>query len=113
MTPVHVVTVGPDADGLVPALEDQGAVVTAVEGIASRDDLESAGILDADLFVLTDLEQATLIPIVKDLRPELRVVVYARSSLPDFVSAQTDIAIDPALLGPHPVAEELIAADQS
>lgn len=113
MASLQVVTVGSDPEGLVSALQKQGATVTAVEGTATRADVEAAGIMDADLFVLTDIDQATMIPIVKDLRPELRVVVYTRASLPDFVSAQTDLAIDPALLGPHPVAEELTAVDQS
>lgn len=102
------VLVGPDPDGIAEALSDAGVGVTAVEGIATRPDLEEAGILEADLLVLTDVEQATVVPIATDLRPELRIVVYDRSSLPEFVSAQTDLAVDPELLGPEDVAEALV-----
>lgn len=102
------VLVGPDPDGIAEALSDAGVGVTAVEGIATRPDLEEAGILEADLLVLTDVEQATVVPIATDLRPELRIVVYDRSSLPEFVSAQTDLAVDPELLGPEDVADALV-----
>lgn len=102
------VLVGPDEDGLGHALEGAGVEVAHVEGIATRPDLEDAGILEADLLVVTDVDQATTIPIAADLRPELRIVVYDRVSLPEFVSAQTDLAVDPELLGPVDVAEALV-----
>jgi len=37
----------------------------------------------------------------------VRAVVYSPESLPDFAAAQTDLAVDPALLAVDVVAEEL------
>ena len=108
---MKAVIAGPDDDGLGERLDAHGVGVDRAEGIVNRPRLEEAGIADADVFVVTDLEQAIAIPIAKDLNPDLRVVVYAEGSLPDFVSRQTDISIDPDLLGPDAVAEELVGSD--
>ena len=75
--------------------------------VGNRPGLEEAGIHDADGFLLTEMAQATSIVVAKDLNPDLRVVVYCEGSLPDFASRQTDLVVDPALLGPDAVAEEL------
>jgi Trk K+ transport system NAD-binding subunit len=104
---MHVVFAGHDDDGLRTHLEDEGGDVATVEDIATRPALEEAGIVDADLFVLTDVDQATAVPIAKDLNEDLEVVIYSRDSLPEFASAQVDLAVDPDLLGPDAVAEEL------
>ena len=109
MTSSKVIIVGPDSDNLMSALQAKGADVTTVSDMATRPDLEEAGIVDADIYILTDLEQATTIPIVKDLNPDIQVVAYDRTSLPEFTTAQTDLAIDPDLLDPSVVADELIA----
>jgi voltage-gated potassium channel Kch len=101
----RVVVAGPDADGLGEALEARGAEVVHAEGTATRDDLEAAGIADADVFVLTDAGLATAIPLAQEANPDLRVVAYAHDSLPDFVGDV--VAMDPELLGPEAVAEEL------
>lgn len=98
---------GPDQHGLSDALADAGVAVTHVEGIASRPALEEAGIHDADLLVLTDVGQATAIPIARDLVDDLRVVVYAGDALPEFVTAMEVVRVDPALLSAEAVAEEL------
>jgi hypothetical protein len=98
---------GPDEAGLADALAAEDVAVTHVDGIASRPALEEAGILDADLFVLTDVGQATAIPIARDLAEDLRVVVYTGDSLPEFASAMEVLKVDPALLDPAAVAEEL------
>ncbi|GAB3691719.1 hypothetical protein GCM10028857_29450 [Salinarchaeum chitinilyticum] len=103
----RAVLVGPDADGLGDALEAVGVVVTRVGDVATRPDLEEAGIVDAELLVVTDVEEATTIPIATDLNPDIRAVMYDRAALPEFVSAQTDLAVDPELLGPEDVAEAL------
>jgi Trk K+ transport system NAD-binding subunit len=100
---------GPDADDLATHLREQGVDVTVIEGVATRPKLEEAGVHEADIFVLTDIGQATAIPIVKDLNDAVRAVVYDRHSLPEFVAGQTDLAVDPELLGPDAVAEELAA----
>jgi voltage-gated potassium channel Kch len=81
--------------------------VTRVEGVLTASVLDDAGVDDADLFVLTDLDEATAIPIVKDRNPDVRIVVYSHDSLPEFVRGQTDIAMDPDLFGVDMVAEEL------
>ena len=104
---MKAILAGPDEDGLGDELRERNVDVAVVEGIVNRPALEEAGVVTAELFVLTDLEQATAIPIAKDLNEDVRVVVYDRNSLPAFASRQTDIAIDPDLLGPDAVAEEL------
>lgn len=102
---------GHDDDGLAAALEAGGVEVAAVEGVADRPALEEAGICQADLFVLTDVGQATAIPIARDLTDDLRIVVYSGDSLPEFVAASEVLQVDPALLDAATVAEELVAGD--
>ncbi len=101
------VVVGPDEDGLGAALDAAGEEVCRVEGVPTSDALRAAGADDADLFVLTDVTEATTIAVVKERNPGVRVVVYDDGSLPAFASGQADIALDPALLGPETVADEL------
>lgn len=105
---MEAVFAGSDHDGLAAALRAEGVDVTTIEGIATRPALEDAGIVDAELFVLTDVGQATAIPIARDFTEDLRIVVYSSDSLPDFVSAQEVMAIDPQLLDAETVAEELV-----
>jgi hypothetical protein len=103
---MQVVIAGPDETDIAAALEAEGHTVTNAS-LGNRPGLEEAGLHDADVYLLTDLEQATSIAVAKDLNPEVRVVVYAEGSLPDFASRQTDLVVDPQLLGPAAVAEEL------
>jgi len=103
----RAILAGPDRDGLGAALERQGIDVTRVEGLLTASVLEEAGVDDADLFVLTDLDEATAISVVKDRNPDIRVVVYSHDSLPGFARGQTDLAMDPDLFGVEMVAEEL------
>lgn len=108
MTDMNMAVVaGPDSDGLGDALETQGLTVSSVDGIANLPALEDAGIGEADLYVLTDVGQATSIPVVVDFVGEIRVVVYSRDSLPEFAKGQADLLVDPALLDATTVAEEL------
>lgn len=104
----EVVVAGGDPEGLGDALEARGATVGRAGGTANRPALEDAGVAGADLFVLTDAGLATSVPIAKDLNPALRVVVYTRDSVPEFVKAQAGHIIDPALLEPDAVADELV-----
>lgn len=99
---------GDDDAGLADALAERGVAVRYVDGVASRSALEAADIADADLFVLTDVGQATAIPIARDVTDGLRVVVYSGDSLPEFASAQEVLQVDPALLDADAVAEELL-----
>ncbi len=104
---MYAILAGPDPDELGEQLREQGVEVANVDGMATRPELEEAGVHRAALFVLTDVEQATAIPIAKDINEEVRAVVYDRQSLPEFVSAQADLAVDPELLDVEAVAEEL------
>ena len=106
---MNVVFAGPDEDGLGDALRDRGAEVAHIDGIANRPALEEAGIHDADVFLLTDVGQATSVVVARDLNPEIRVVAYTGESLPEFVSGQRVVAMDPALLDAEAVADELTA----
>jgi hypothetical protein len=103
------VLAGPDENSLSEALAEQGLEIERIEGIPSREALENAGIAQCSLFVLTDVEEATAIPIAKECNSDLQVVIYARGSLPEFASRQTDLLVDPDLLEPAVVAEELTA----
>jgi hypothetical protein len=103
----RAILAGPDHDGLGTALEGQGIDVTRIEGILTASVLDDAGVDDADLFVLTDLDEATAISVVKDRNPDARIVVYSHDSLPNFARGQTDLAMDPDLFGVDLVAEEL------
>ncbi|WP_281195178.1 CTP synthetase [Halorubrum sp. F4] len=103
------VVAGPDEHGIGEELEALGATVSRIEGVVSADALKDAGIGDADYFVLTDPDEATGIPVAKELNPSVTVVTYAGRSLPEFVAGVADLAVDPALVGADVVAEELVA----
>ena len=103
----RAIVAGPDPDGLGDALADEGLRVSRIDGTVSATTLEEAGIGDAELFVLTEMDEATGVSVAKEQNPDVRAVVYSPESLPDFAAAQTDIAIDPALLAVEVVAEEL------
>jgi len=103
---MNVVLVGSDPNGLTDALESESHTVTVAD-VGNRPGLEEAGIHEADVYLLTEMSQATSIAVAKDLNPDLRVVVYAEGSLPDFASRQTDLVVDPDLLDADAVAEEL------
>ncbi|WP_433625268.1 DUF7126 family protein [Halomicrococcus sp. NG-SE-24] len=105
---MRAVIAGPDNGELGPALEGEGIETSRVEGIASRPALEEAGIHEADLFVLTDVGQATAIPVAKDVNEALKVVVYDEDTIPEFARGQADLIVDPNLLAPETVAEELV-----
>lgn len=104
---MDVIVAGPDEDDIAAALEAEGATVARLNGVISRPALEEAGIVDADLYVLTDIGQATTIPIVCDLSDDVRTVVYARDTVPEFVKGQLDLAVDPQLMDAGIVADEL------
>lgn len=104
---MNAVFVGPDRAGLAAALGDEGVDVTHIDGIADRPALEEAGIHDADLLVVTDVGQATSVVVARDLNPDLRVVAYTGESLPEILSSQEVLAMDPQLLEAGTVAAEL------
>ena len=104
----EVVIAGGDPDGLGEALERHGATVRRAEGTANRSALEAAGIADADALVVTDAGLATSVTVALDCNPDLRVVFYTRDSVPEFVRGQAGHIVDPAVLGPDAVAEEIL-----
>ena len=105
------VVAGPDENGLGEELAALGVEVRRIEGLVTAAKLEDAGVADADYFVLTDVEEATGIPVAKELNPDVQVVTYATRSLPEFVATVADLAVDPELLDAATVAEELLADD--
>ena len=105
---MRAIVVGPDAD-IADALEAEGADVTRLDGVASGQRLEDAGVADADLLVLTDVGEATAIPVARELNPDLRTVAYTGDGVPEFVKGVLDLTVDPALLDAQAVAEELTA----
>jgi hypothetical protein len=104
---VRAVLAGGDSEGLGDALAAEGVEVTRAAGTGARPALEKAGIVDADVLVLTEMSLATSIPVAKDLNPDVRVVVYAHGSLPEFAKGQAGHILDPALMDPDFVAEEV------
>jgi hypothetical protein len=103
---MRITLVGDDDAPIAEALRERGHEVS-VAPVGNRPGLEEAGIHEAAVYLLTNLEQATSIAVAKDCNPDLRVVVYAEGSLPDFAARQADLVVDPALLSPQAVAEEL------
>lgn len=104
----RVLVSGPDGSDLAGAFEDVGAETVAVEGVAGRPSLEEAGVHEADFLVITDVGDATAVPVAKDMNDDLRVIVYATDTVPEFVRGQAELILDPALFEPATVAEELV-----
>lgn len=104
----EVIVAGGDPDGIGAALETQGATVSYAEGTADRPSLEAAGVEDADILVLTDAGLATSVTVALECNPALRIVIYTRESVPEFIRGQAGHIVDPALLDPETVAEELL-----
>lgn len=109
MTDLSAVVAGPDSEALGDELESHGVTVSRIDGAVTGGTLEDAGIDDAALFVLTDTAEATGIAVAKERNPDVRAVVYATESLPEFAKGQTDLAVDPDLLSADVVADELVA----
>ncbi|MFB6117787.1 CTP synthetase [Halosegnis sp.] len=106
----RAVIAGSDAENLGDALTAEGVDVVRARGTANRTALEEAGILEADVLVVTEAGLATSIPVAKDLNPDVRVVVYTHESLPEFAKGQAGHILDPGLLDPGFVAEEVAGA---
>lgn len=94
-------------NGIEQALTDQGYEVRVIDGLGTADALEEAGVKDASLLVITNVREATAIPIAKDENPGIRVIVYSVTTMPEFVRGQVDLAVSPELLSPDIVAEEI------
>jgi hypothetical protein len=105
------VLAGPDTHDLAGALRIEGFEVSVVDGIPTGESLDEAGISEASLYVLTEVEEATSIPVAKEHNPDLRAVVYADGTIPEFAQPITDLSVDPQLLGADAVAEELATTE--
>lgn len=103
------IVIGPDDDGLGDALEAAGVDTTHAVGTASREQLLDVGTETADLLIVTNSTLATSIPIANEINPQLKVVVYIHDSLPEFARTTAELIIDPELIDPDTVAEELTA----
>lgn len=102
---MNAIIVGPD-NGLEATFDTHGIETTRID-LGSADALRAAGIADAVLLVVTDVGEATAIPIAKDENPDVRVVIYSAETMPEFVRGQVDLSVAPDLLDPDVVAEEL------
>jgi len=103
---MKAILIGPDR-GLGDALEAAGASLSRIDGLGTGHTLEEAGVEGADLLVVTDVGEATAVSIAREANPDVRVVIYAPDTMPEFVRGQVDLAIDPDLLGPDVVASEI------
>lgn len=109
----NVIVAGPDEHGLGEAFEAEGATVTRIPDVVSAATLEDADIHDAAVLVLTDTGEATAIPIAKERNPDVRAVAYAEGSLPESMAAIADLSVDPRLMDPDVVAEELLGEGEA
>jgi hypothetical protein len=105
---MKITVIGPSR-GLVEAFESEGATVSVLEGIATKEELSEVGVAEADAVVFTDVEEASAIPVARNVNPDVRVVVYDYDTMPEFVRPTVDLAVDPDLLEPEVVAEEIVA----
>lgn len=103
-----VIVAGPDEHDIGEAFDARGAEVRRIRDVVSADTLQDAGIENADILVITDIDEATGIAVAKELNPAVRAVAYADRSLPEFLSGVADLAIDPDLMDPEVVAEEFL-----
>ena len=108
MTNATVIVVGADPHGLGEELEAFGATVIRIEAPVSGETLDRAGIADAAIVVVTEMSEATALAVAKERNPDVRAVTYAEQSLPAYAARVTDLALDPDLLPPAVVAEELL-----
>lgn len=108
----EVLIVGGVSATLEQALREYNIEFAAVDGRATGPRLVEAGITAATQLVVTDLSQATAIPIAKDHTPSVTVITYDDQSLPEFATAQTDFALDPALVSPELLVTELLVQPQ-
>lgn len=105
----RAIIAGPDR-GIEAALTEQGVETVRLNGMATGDSLDEADIGAASLLFVTDVEEAMAVPVAKDRNPGVRIVFYFDEAVPEFVKGQLDLAVDPALLGPDVVVEELLRA---
>lgn len=104
----RAIVTGSDPEGIGASLEQAGASVERVEGPVTAGILERRGIDATALFVLTDPEEATAIPLARELQPDVRIVAYTHTSLPDFATHQADLVVAPNAIDQAVLVEELL-----
>ena len=105
---MKAIVAGADPEGIGEELEALGVDVERVESPVFADALAEAGIEDADLFVLTDLDEGISFTLAKEANEDVRAVGYGDGSLPESVGSVVDLVVDPTLLDAATVAEELV-----
>lgn len=104
---MKAIVAGADPEGIGEELEALGVDVERVGSPVFADALSDAGIEDADLFVLTDLDEGISITLAKEANEDVRAVGYGDGTLPESVGSVVDLVVDPTLLDAATVAEEL------
>ena len=105
---MKAIVAGADPEGIGEELEALGVAVTRVDSPVFAEALEEAGIAEADLFVLTDLDEGISVTLAKEANPDVRAVCFGSGDLPESVGGTVDLVVDPSLLGAEAVAEELV-----
>ena len=106
---MRAIVAGADPEGIGEELEAHGVDVARVGSPVFADALGEAGIAEAALFVLTDLSEGISVTLAKEENPDVRAVCYGEGELPESVGGVVDLVVDPSLLSPDAVAEELVA----
>ena len=105
---MKAIVAGADPEGIGEELEALGVAVTRVDSPVFAEALEEAGIAEADLFVLIDLDEGISVTLAKEANPDVRAVCFGSGDLPESVGGTVDLVVDPSLLGAEAVAEELV-----
>lgn len=105
----NALIVGPDR-GLTTPLTENGVEIAQVSTPVTEAVLNEAGLEETDLLFVTDAAEATAISVAKRLQSSLRIVWYAPDSVPEFVTRQLDLGVDPSLIDPDILVEEQLLA---
>lgn len=108
---MRVLVAGPDPTDVGSSLADAGASIARLDGAITSRVLTDANVEDAQILIVTDPEEATGIPLARELNPDIEVVVYADESVPPFASHIADLIIDPAAISRSVLVEELLAEE--
>ena len=103
-----VILIGDDPDDLEARLNERSLTVTMLDGRPIGTDLDAAGIDEATVLLLTDTQNASIIPVAHERNDRILIALYSTDRLPDFVSAQADLSVDPALIDPDSFVEAIV-----
>lgn len=108
----QILLAGPDRLDIGATIDSSGGQLNRVHAPITKAALRDAGIDQTDVFLLTDPSEATAIPIVRELRESVRIVVYTDDSVPPFASHLADLILDPEAIGKELLVEELLDTGQ-